>query len=533
MAKERLSMRKVREVLRLKWEQGLSNRDISVSCLLSASTVFEYVHRARAVGLHWPLDPSVTDEQLERRLFPPPLSPQEAARVTPDWSEVSRQLARKGVTLQLLWEEYRAVHPDGYGYSRYCDLFRTYRAAAEPRMRQTHKAGEKLFVDYAGQTVPIIDRATGEVREAQVFVATLGASGHTYVEATATQSSPDWIGAHVRAFAFFGGVPQVLVPDNLKSGVTSPCFYEPDLNPTYHELARHYGVAVIPARVRKPRDKAKVESHVQIVERRILAPLRDRRFFSLEECNEAIAPLLDALNERPFQKLAGSRRELFLTIDAPALRPLPADPYVYAEWKKARVGIDYHVQVDHSFYSVPYALLKQEVHVCLTARVVEIFHKGERVASHARSARSGRHVTLDAHMPPAHRAYGDWSPERLVRWAGQAGGHTQQVVEQILASRIHPQQGFRSCLGIMRLGKEYGQDRLEAACRRAAALGAASYRSIASILKNNLDTVPLERPEPDRPAPLHQNIRGASYYAPDRVPTPDYYQSSIRFEKGN
>lgn len=529
-------MRKVREVLRLKWGQGLSNHDIAVSCRLSSSTVYEYLQRARASGLSWPLPEDLTDQDLERRLYPPPPSPEVAAKVMPDWPEVTRQMSRKGVTLQLLWEEYRAVHPDGYGYSRYCDLYKDFRTAqAEPRMRQSHRAGEKLFVDYAGQTVAIIDRATGEMHEAQVFVATMGASDYTYVEATASQSLPDWVGSHVRAFTFFGGVPEIIVPDNLKSGVKSPCYYEPDINPTYHEMARHYGVAVIPARVRKPRDKAKVENHVQSVERRILAPLRNRRFFSLAECNQAIAQLLDELNNRPFQKMPGNRRQLFEEVDAPALRPMPAIPYIYAEWRKARVGIDYHVEVDHSYYSVPYALLQQEVQVSLTAAIVEVFHKGERVASHLRAGKAGRHVTTDAHMPAAHRSYGDWSPERLVRWAGQTGGHTQRVVECILASRVHPQQGYRSCLGIMRLGKEYGQERLEAACRRADNLQAFSYRSIASILKNNLDTVPIADCEPERPAPVHANIRGASYYqTPEgRLPPGTTAQTSISLEKGN
>jgi transposase len=506
-------MRKVREVLRLKWEQGLSNRAIAASCRLSSATVYEYVNRARAAGLTWPLDSSLTDQALEALLFRPPLTPAQAARVTPDWSRISCELRRKGVTLHLLWEEYRAQHPDGYGYSRFCNLFAQFRAASDPRMRQPHKAGEKLFVDYAGMTLPVTDRRTGEVWEAQVFVATLGASDYTYVEATATQSLPDWIGSHVRAFQFFDGVPEVVVPDNLKSAVTAACRYEPDINPTYHEMAQHYGIAVIPARARKPRDKAKVENHVLAVERRILAPLRDRTFLSLEECNEAIAPLLDELNARPFQKMAGCRREMFEQLDAPALRPLPAEPYVYGEWSRGRVSIDYHVEVDRSYYSVHYTLLREPVEVHLTARIVEIFHKGQRVASHARSTRPYQHVTLPEHMPANHRAYSDWSPERLVRWAGTCGGHVQQVVEQILSSHVHPQQGYRSCLGIMRLGKIYGQDRLEAACQRALAIGAPRYKSIASILQSNLDTAEVATADTP-PTPAHPNIRGAGYYAP-------------------
>jgi len=386
MPRERLSMRKVREVLRLKYEQELSNRAVATSCRLSAGSVHDYLQRARVAGLSWPLPEGISDEALDLRLFPP-ASSLPSDRPAPDWEKVAHELHGKGVTLALLWEEYRSSNPDGYGYSRFCELFQHYRGTLDPRMHQIHKAGEKLFVDYAGMTMPVIDRSTGEVREVQIFVATLGASDYTYVEATWSQSLEDWIGSHVRSFAFFGGVPRIVVPDNLKSGVTSPCFYEPDLNRTYQEMASFYGVAVIPARVRKPRDKAIVENHVRTVEQQVLARLRNRIFLSLAELNKAIWELLDNLNNRPFQKMKGTRRSFFEEIDAPALGPLPEEPYEYGEWGKAGVNVDYHVAVLKSYYSVHHKLIKQRVETRVSANTVEIFLKNVRVASHIRSSR--------------------------------------------------------------------------------------------------------------------------------------------------
>lgn len=379
-------------------------------------------------------------------------------------------------------------------------------------MRQPHRAGEKLFVDYAGQGIPVVNRHSGEVHEAVVFVAVLGASNYPYAEATWTQSLPDWIGSHVRTFAALGGVPEIVVPDNLKAAVTRAHRYEPEINRTYADLAQHYGFAVIPARAAKPRDKAKVEVGVQVVERWILARLRHHTFFSLAEVNVALQPLLPALNGRPFTKLPGSRQQLFEALDRPALRPLPAQPYEYAEWKQARVNIDYHVEVEGHYYSVPYVLVKQQLDVRLSVQVVELFHKGKRVARHQRSPHKGRHTTVAVHMPTAHRHYAAWTPQRLIQWAAHSGPAVAQVVEAILASRPHPQQGFRSCVGIMRLGKSYGDERREAACQRALTLGACSYKSLESILKNGLD----RRPLPEQPGatvgPRHPNIRGPQYY---------------------
>jgi len=512
MPQARLSMRTIKEILRLRWEAGLSYQAIAVSCRKGQTTVRDYLLRAEAAGLSWPLPEGMDEEALEQLLFPVPAASSHR-RPEPDWATIHQELRRKGVTLALLWQEYKAAHPDGYQHSRFCQLYQQWASTLEPVLRQHYVAGEKLLVDYAGQTVPVVDRQTGEVREAQIFVAVLGASNFTYVEATWTQRLPDWIGSHRRCFEFLGGVPALITPDNIKSGVTSPCFYDPELNRTYQKLAEHYNTAVLPARIRRPRDKAKAEAGVQGVERWLLARLRHRRFFSLAELNEALRELSGQYNRRPFQKLEGCRESLFLSLDRPALRPLPAHPYEYAQWKKARVNIDYHVEVDRHWYSVPHALIRQQVEVCLSAHTVEILHKGKRVASHLRSFQQGRHTTVLEHMPRHHREYVQWSPERLIRWAQQTGSNTAQVVEQILAARAHPVQGYRACLGILRLGKQHGAARLEAACVRALALNALSYKSIDSILKHGLENQPLP-PRPIAHPPIrHAHIRGAHYYA--------------------
>jgi transposase len=434
-------------------------------------------------------------------------------RATPDWAAIHDELHNnKKVTLQLLWQEYKQSNPDGYQYSRFCELYQRWAGKLDLVLRQEHRAGEKLFVDYAGDTVPVINAKTGTVMEASIFVAVLGASNYTFAEATWNQDLGSWIRSHVRALEFFEGAPAILVPDNCKVAVHHPCRYEPDLNPTYQEMAAHYGMAVIPARVRKPRDKAKVESGVLLVERWILAALRKRRFFSLADLNQAIAELLERLNHRPFRKLEGNRAERFAAIDRPALRPLPAQAYSFAEWKKVRVHIDYHVDIEGHYYSVPYALFRHELDARYTAMTVEIFHRGKRVASHARSYKIGGHTTIDAHRPKSHQRYLEWTPERLVRWASTAGPFTAALVDTILQSRPHPEQGFRSCLGILRLGKTYGMDRLESAAARACTLKACSYQSVKSILKTGLDRQPALDLPPDRPPIQHANIRGTDYF---------------------
>ena len=511
MPRKRSSMRKIREVLRQKWALGLSVRRIARSVGLSRPSVSSYLRRAERCGLSWPLPEELDDAELERRLFPP-LPSSRVARPEPDWVEVHRELKRKGVTLELLWDEYKASHPDGYQYSTFCLYYRRWRGRLDPVMRQEHRAGERLFVDYSGQTAPVIDPDSGEVREAEVFVAALGASNYTYAEATWTQGLSDWIGSHVRTMEYLGVAPEIVVPDNLKAGVTKAHRYEPKLNRTYREWGEHYGVAILPARPRKPKDKAKAETGVQVVQRWILARLRNRQFFSLGELNEAIAELLERLNTRPFQKLPGCRRTLFESLDRPAMRPLPARPYEYAEWKKVRVNIDYHVEVDRHYYSAPYRLIKEQLDARIAANTVELLYRGRRVASHARSWRRAGHTTVPEHMPESHREQAKWTPERLIRWAGKTGPCTAAVVKHILATRKHPQQGFRTCLGIIRLGDRYGPSRLEAACKRAIALGAYAYKNVESILKNGLENKPLPPSTPELPGIEHDNLRGPDYY---------------------
>ena len=504
-------MRKIREVMRLH-AAGLTGRQIAQSAGMARSTVAECLRRVGDGGLTWPLPESLTETTLEQRLYPA-AAPACDPRPVADWTWVQRELHRKGVTLQLLWEEYREQHPEGHRYSRFCDLFRQWQRRIDVVMRQEHRAGEKLFVDYAGQTVDIVDRQTGEIRRAQIFVAVLGASSYCFAEATWTQGLPDWLGSHVRVLEWLEGCPAILVPDNLRSGVSRPHHYEPDINPAYQALADHYGMAVVPARVRKPRDKAKAEAGVLLVERWILACLRQQVFFSLDQLNREIARRLGPLNERAFRKLPGSRRSAFEQLDQPALRPLPAQRYEFAQWKKARVGIDYHVEFDGHYYSAPYALARQAVELRITASVLEVLHRGQRVASHVRSLRRGGHTTVTVHMPEAHQRQCEWTLERLLRWAEKSGPATAAAIGTIVASRPHPEQGFRAALGVLRLDKDYGAERLEAACRRAVTLGACRYQSIAAILKAGLDraSLPTTADEPTTPL-VHDNVRGPGYY---------------------
>jgi transposase len=504
-------MRKIREVLRLALGAGLELRKIERSLLVSHATAASYIAKAKAAGLSWPLPDALDDGALERLFFPKPAS--SSPRPLPDWEYVRRELRKKIVTKILLWEEYKNIHPDGYQLAQFYELYNRWAGKLDLVMRQEHRAGEKMFVDYAGPTIPIMDRLTGEALfQAQIFVAVLGASNYTYAEATRTQALQDWILAHVHAFEFMGGVAQIVVPDNTKTGVSHACRYEPDINPTYHAMAAHYGTAVIPARVRAPKDKAKVEKGVQLVERWILAALRNRTFYSLAELNGTIRELLERLNARPFQKLEGSRRSLFETLEKPALKPLPETPYVFAEWRYARVGIDYHIDVEGHFYSVPYALVKKKVEARYTAATVEIFFKGNRVASHLRSYRKGKHTTTPEHMPSSHRRYAEWTPQRILRWAATIGPETEGYVAVLLESRPHPEQGFRAALGIMRLAKQYGKERIEAACKRALAFRIYSYRGVASILATGADKKESRRESPVAPVILHDNIRGPGYY---------------------
>ena len=505
-------MRQVREVLRLKHVCGHSGHQIAAMVGVSRYTVAEYLRRAAVVGITWPVPAALDDVALERKLFTPPFTTPEALRPQPEWARIHAELRKPGVTLLLLWEEYRAGQPDGYGYSRFCDLHAAWRGRLSPTMRQTHPAGERMLVDYAGQTVEVIDAATGEVRQAQVFVAVLGASNLTYAEARWTQSLPDWIGCHVGAFASFGGATRQIVCDNLKAGVTLASRYEPGISRTYQDMASHYGTAVLPARVRKPRDKAKVEVAVQVVQRWVLARLRHQRFFSLAELNGAIRELIADLNARPMRHLGTSRRALFEAIECSTLLALPTEPYAYAEWRRCRAGLDYHVGVHGHFYSVPYRLVREVIEARITDRSIELFHHGNRVACHLRNPRQHRHTTIAEHMPSAHRRHAEWTPTRLLREAAAIGPSTIALVEHILTARPHPEQGFRACLGIVRLVRSYGPERLEAACQRGMEIGARSYGSVRSILSTGLDRAHGPEPVPDDLPVQHENIRGSGYY---------------------
>lgn len=507
----RMPMRKIIEALRLR-ASGLTLREIGASLGTGHSTIRGHLKRCDEAGLSWPLPDTLTEAEIETRLFLRDGIKMRRGLAEPDWAAVHRELRHKGVTLSLLWEEYRAAHPDdGYGYSRYCELYRRWEDRLTPVMRQYHFAGERAFVDYAGDTVEIIDRATGEVRTAQVFVGVLGASNYTYVEATWTQQLPDWISSHVRMLEFFGGVPGQLVCDNLKAGVTKACFHDPQINRTYADLAAHYDTAVIPARPRKPKDKAKAEAGVQLVQRWIVAALRKRRFHSLADLNATIHVLLDRLNAKVSRHLGASRRTLFERLDKPALKRLPTQAYEYAEWRERRAGLDYHVEIDKHYYSVPYQLLKQKLWARVTTRTIEIFHQSQRVASHVRTSGNRGHTTVAEHMPQSHRQYAGLTPAELKRQAARIGPNTSALVELVIEGKTHPEQGFRTCLGIVRLAKPHGRDALEAACLRAIEINGLTFQSVSSILRNNLHRHRPQKPA-EGPAITHQNIRGPEYF---------------------
>jgi transposase len=513
MATEKLSMRKILDILRLHYAEGLSNRAIASSVVISAGTVSYYLSRARVAGISWPLVSDLTEEGLYELLFPKAVDTKQSQRPLPDLAWIHKELKRKGVTLLLLWYDYRSQHPNGYSYSQYCEHYRRFTGKLKPSMRLTHLAGEKLFVDYSGLTVAWIDKETGAVQNAEVFVAVLGASNYTYVEAAPSQGLRHWISAHVRAFEFFGGVSTCLVPDNLLSGVTKAHLYDPDTNATYQEMANHYNTAVIPARVRAPKDKAKVEVGVQGIQRWILAPLRDHTFFNVAEINEAIAPLLKAYNEKPFQQLSGSRSSQFMEIDKPALKPLPAERYQFAQWKKVKAGIDYHISIEKHHYSIPWRHLGEVIDARISDRTIECFLKGTRIALHQRAFKPG-HTTTHEHMPKAHQDYAQWTPERLHEWALKIGVNTARLIDEVIGLYKVPQQGYRSCLGILRLSKQYGAERLENAAIRALHIGATRYKNVESILKNGLDKQPLPASTITTASITipHENVRGSSYY---------------------
>jgi transposase len=516
VAQKRVPVRSIKEILRLHFAEKLGLRGIGMAVRRSPSVVHDCLGRFKASGLPWPLPEGIDDEALERLLYRA-TAQVESAFVMPDFAYVHKELARKHVTLSLLWQEYKLEHGEsGYQYTQFCELYRRWARPLGAVMRQRHKAGDKLFVDWSGDGVEIVDRETGEVWEAPLFVTALGVSGYAFVKAAPSRQAVHWLRLHSEAMEHLGGVTAAVVPDNEKTGVTSPCLYDPELNPVYAAWAEHYGTAVIPTRSKKPRDKAMVENAVLNAQRWILARLRNHTFFTLEQANAAIAELLVEYNTRPLQKMATTRRELYETIDRPALRPLPATRFEPFDWSRPMVNIDYHVVVEKHYYSAPYTLIGERLEARWTGATVELFHKGRRVASHPRSFVLWGWTTADEHRPEAHRAHLEWTPERITRWAGKTGQQTAELVAKILSAKRHPEQGYRACLGVMRLGKKYGDERLEAACARAVALASPSYRTVRSILESGADRLPMPAGGRGRSEPLtlprHDNIRGPEHY---------------------
>lgn len=505
-------MRKIREVLRLMLSLQLSNRQAATMAGVSRTTANRYLKQIQENQLDWPMVEALSDDALRQLLYPKP-SDKKQPMNTPNWPSIHSEMKKKGVTLWLLWHEYKIAHTDGASYQSFTRGYREYRHSVGLTMRQSHKAGEKLFVDYSGMTMPITDPQTGIVSTAQIFVGVLGASNYSYIEATASQKLHDWIGSHVRMFEFFGAIPRILVPDNLKSAVIKANKYDPVINPTYHELAMHYNVAIVPARIYRPKDKAAVEKGVQVAQRWILARLRNHIFHNMHQLNAAIKPLLDDLNNRQFKRIAASRRSQFEEFELAAMRPLPAEAFEMAEWRTGlRVGPDYHAIVDGYAYSVPYRLAREKVEARLTQATIEFFHNGGRVATHERKFLTSGHTTLISHMPKAHQRYADQSSERLLEWAQRLGESTLAVFRHQLESRPHPEAGYRSCLEMQRLARGYGEERLEAACQRAIYINSPSYTSVSSILKTHLDKQPLPL-KAEKPLPVeHSNVRGSDYY---------------------
>jgi len=504
MSQERLSLRKIREILRLKEEAGLSNRAIARACKISNSTVGEYLRRAGLANLHWPLPEGISEDELFRQLFPEEAPQVEEERPLPDWEDVKDELKKKGVTLKLLWEEYKDKYPDHpYQYTQFCEHYRRWAKHQSPTARFPHKGGEVMEVDYAGLTLTLTDPETGETSQVPVLVCALPASAYIYAEVQPSQEKPHFINGQIRAFEFIGGIPKILRPDNPKMGVTSPNYYEPDLNPTYQEMAEYYQVAVLPARVRRPRDKGSVENGVQNVERWVLAPLRHRTFFSLAEANRAVRKLVEELNNKIMSHIGKSRRQLFEEIDRPELRPLPETPYQLAIWKTAKVNIDYHVAFEKHFYSVPHTLIRQQVEIKATERMVEIFHKGKQVAIHPRSTVQGRFTTRAEHMPSNHRFVHELDADWLLKQAQAVGLHTHAYLQTLLKSRPFPQQAYRSCLGVLSLARKYPQPIFETVCERALQAHLLSYKQLKAELEYASQTI----------QPLaHENVRGEAYY---------------------
>lgn len=506
-------MRKIHEVCRLRLKMGLGINQIAGACNISTSTASTYVNKIEALQLNYEELLSMDEEELYKLLFPAAAEMPVSDKAIPDFEYLTKELKKKGVTLQLLHEEYLRDNPGGYSRSQFYEKYRNYAKKLNPVMRFNHKAGQKMFEDFSGDRPHYINPETGEVVETELFVSALGASSYIFACAVADQKVENFIKGNIKALEYYGGCPECIVPDNLKSGVKSACYYDPEINRTFADMAEHYNVAVVPARVGKPRDKAKVENAVLQAQRRVLAALRNRTFFSLHELNEAIMEEVEKLNRRPMAVTGKSRRELFEEIEKPALRPLPAERFEIYNYKTpTTVHIDYHIEVEKSYYSVPYTLIGETVEVKYNSGVVEVYHKKRRIASHIRTYTKGKYITEDSHMPHEHRQYLEWTPERLKNWGGKIGSYTKTMMQRIMEGRKHPEHGFRNCLGIIRLSKQYTPERVENACKRALAVAACNYRSVKSILQTGLDKVAyLDEHQETKPIE-HPNIRGREYY---------------------
>jgi transposase len=513
---------KYREILRLS-SMGLSQRSIASSCQCSRNTASEVLTRANRKELTWPLPEDLTDEDLSLLLFPEKAQSSPQSRKIPDCEQIHRELAKSGVTLSLLWSEYcevcRLNQEIPLQYTQFCNYYRKYAATTKATMHIQRKPGEQMEVDWAGQTAAIVDADTGEILPVYVFVAALPSSQYAYVEGFLSQNQECWIAAHLHAFAYFGGVPKILVPDNLKTGVEKSSWYSPVINKTYHEMAEHYGTAVIPARVRKPKDKPSVEGAVGIISTWIIAALRNQKFFSLADLNQAISEKLAGFNRKPFQKRPGSRLSTFLDEEKHTLQPLPVSAYELATWKIATVQFNYHISIEKMNYSVPYEYIKHKVDVRITKGVIEVFFNQQRICSHPRlSGRPGQYHTIQAHMPEKHKQYVQWNTERFLSWAQSVGPHTTTAIQAILASHRVEQQGYKACMGVLKLADKYSLVRLEAACARALSYTPnPSYKNISTILKTGLDTIPAPSQATldqsvERLENKHSFTRGASYY---------------------
>jgi transposase len=511
MAQERISMRKIKEVLRLHYEAKLTQATIARVNHISRYAVQQYIIRFTATGLSWPLSEEISDTILESKLFP--VKSDKSHRQALDYGYLLKEIRRPDATLSVLWEEYKQQHPDGYQYSYFCDLFNAYRGKLNYSMRQEHKAGEKTFLDFGDSPLTIIDRRTGQETRTKIFVSVWGASNLMYAESSFDEKLPTWISLNIHALEYYGCCPRAMVPDNLKSAVSKASRYEPDINPTYAEFAEHYGTVIFPARPYRPKDKSRAENGVKMAKRWILFRLRNQTFYSLNELNQAIRVLLDDFNRRLMKKMKKSRRELFELWDNPHALPLPEKPYEFAEWKKAKVQFNYHIAYDSHHYSVPYTFIHKEVAIKATRTLLEIYHKGNRICSHARSYKEHGYTTVNEHMPERHIKYLEWTPERILNYAEKYGSSVKALVQEVMAQRKFPQQAYKSCMGIVRLENTYSAERLNLACRRALEYRAYSYRSVLNILEKGLDkqksrslpsSIPIAR--------NHENIRGADYY---------------------